>query len=346
MGSQTNTLSANGLTVVTDPSSGNIDSSSTYSLTINGQNPPLSISNPSGTLSGLAQAINQSGANVQATVVNVGSPTSPDYRLSVQSNEYAPDTIQLTDSSNNSLLNTVGSGGSYVQYQVAGASSPTNSTTRNIALSTGLSVNISGTGSATITVEQNASSMENALSSFVKAFNSATDELAKSRGQNPGPLAGQSYIGTLTSELQNLAGYSSGSGTLQSLSDVGITFDTTGHLQFDATAFNQATGTSLTALQNFLGSETSGGFLQNAENLVTSINDPTDGILPNAATSLQTELTNTASQISTDQDRVNQLQTNLTNQMDAADATIASMEQQLSYLTSVFQAMQDNSKNG
>jgi flagellar hook-associated protein 2 len=346
MGSQTNTLSADGLTTVTDPSSGNIDSSSTFSLTINGQNPPVSISNPSGTLAGLAQAINQSGANVQATVVNVGSPTSPDYRLSVQSNEYAPDTIQLTDSNNNNLLNTVGGGGSYVQYQVAGASAPANSSSRNINLSTGLNVTITGAGSATVSVAQNASSIQNALSSFVRAYNSATDELAKSRGQNAGPLAGQSYVGTLTSELQNLTGYSAGSGTLQTLSDLGITFDTTGHLQFDGGAFSQAAGNSLTDLQNFLGSETSGGFLQSAENILTSINDPVNGVLPNAANDLQTELTDTANQISTDQDRVNQLQVSLTNQMDAADATIASMEQQLSYITSVFQAMQDSNKNG
>src|SRR6185437_1320462 len=74
-GSQTNTISANGLTTVTDPSVGNIDSSTTYTLTLNGQSFQLTDSDSS--LNGLAEAINTSGANVQATIVNVGSSSAP-----------------------------------------------------------------------------------------------------------------------------------------------------------------------------------------------------------------------------------------------------------------------------
>src|SRR5581483_6560272 len=108
--------SADGLTTVSDPSVSNIDSATSYTLTVNGQN--YSISNPSGTLNGLAQAINSSSANLQASIINIGSSSSPDYRLSVQSLNYAPDSIQLNDGTNN-LLNTL-STGTNVTYQVNG----------------------------------------------------------------------------------------------------------------------------------------------------------------------------------------------------------------------------------
>ncbi len=81
---------------------------------------------------------------------------------------------------------------------------------------------------------------------------------------------------------------------------------------------------------------------------MTGINDPTTGTLTTAAQSLQTELTNVGSEITTDQDRVNQLQTNLTNQMDKADAAISSMEQQLTLCDQHVQrdAEQNNNNNG
>jgi flagellar hook-associated protein 2 len=74
-GSQTNAVSTNGFTSVQNPSSQNISSSSAYTLSVNGKD--YVISNSAGTLNGLAQAINSSSANVQATVVNVGSSSTP-----------------------------------------------------------------------------------------------------------------------------------------------------------------------------------------------------------------------------------------------------------------------------
>ncbi len=82
-GSQTTAVSSTGLTTVQDPSSTSITSSSTLTLTVNGTS--FSIAPASNTLEALVQAINGSGANVNATILNEGSPSAPDYRLSVQS---------------------------------------------------------------------------------------------------------------------------------------------------------------------------------------------------------------------------------------------------------------------
>ena len=52
------------------------------------------------------------------------------------------------------------------------------------------------------------------------------------------------------------------------------------------------------------------------------------------------QITNIGNQITTKQNQVDRLQTTLTSQMAAADALISSMEQQYSYLSSMFQAQQ------
>ena len=337
-GSHTNTLSNTGLTTVTDPSSGNIDSSTSYSLTVDSQT--FSVSNPSGSLNSLAQAINASGANVQATVVNVGSPTAPDYRLSVQGSKYSPTAIQLTDGTN-TLLNQL-SAGTYVQYQVNGSPSTVNSDSRSINLSTGLTVSIAGTGTANITVAQSASGIANAVNSLVSAYNTAFDEIAKSRGQGGGALSGQSVVYQLSSALSDINGYISGSGNLTSLSDVGIAVDQTGHLTFNSSTFNAAASKSVSDVVSFFGSVSGGGFLQSANSALSSITDPTSGTLTTYSTSLAGQLTDLKTKVGTDQTQINTLQTNLTNQMSKADAAIASMEQTLNYMTTLFAQQQAN----
>ncbi len=334
-GSHTNTLSNNGLTTVTDPTATNIDASSSYTLTV-GANKTYTISDSAGTLNGLAQAINASGANVQATVVNIGSSSAPDYRLSVQGSGYTPDAIQLGDGTN-SLLNTL-STGAYVQYQVNGSGSTVNSDTRTATLSTGLSVNLLATGTANITVSQSTAGIEGALSSLVSAYNRANADLAKSRGQNGGALAGQNVIYDLTNALQNIASYSGASGKIGSLSDVGLTFNQSGQLQFDSSAFQKAATTSTSDLINYFGTESGGGFLQNTSHVLNSVNDATSGILAGFSSGLSTGLSTITAKIATDQTQITALQTRLTNQMSKADAAIASMEQQLSYITSLFSA--------
>src|SRR5436190_1920950 len=77
LGSSTRTLSAGGLQTVADPFQQNISSASSFTLTVNGTD--YAITPAANTLSELAKAINRTtGANVQASLVNVGPSSSPD----------------------------------------------------------------------------------------------------------------------------------------------------------------------------------------------------------------------------------------------------------------------------
>ncbi|HEX4168878.1 MAG TPA: flagellar filament capping protein FliD [Bryobacteraceae bacterium] len=342
IGSQTNAVSTGSLTKVADPTTSNIDSGTSFTLTVNGTN--YSISDSGGTLSGLAQAINSSSANVQASVVNVGSGSSPDYRLSLQSLSYAPDTIQLGDANNSSLLSTI-STGSNVTYQVNGQpSTPISSNTRSATLSTGLNVQFLKTGTTQITVSQSASGIESALSSFANAYNSIMTELNKNRGQGGGALAGDSIVYQLQNALTSLANFSGGSGAVQSLSAIGLSFDSSGNLSFDSGTFSATASSNPNDVLNFIGTATSGGFLQTANSMITSVTDPTTGIIAGDNSTIASQLTTIGTKITTDQAQVSQLQTTLTAQMATADATISSLQNQLTEVTDLFAQMQTNER--
>jgi flagellar hook-associated protein 2 len=343
IGAQTNTVSSSGLTTVSNPSSTDISSSTAFTLTAGGGT--YQISNTANTLSGLAAAINASGAPLQATLVNVGGSASPDYRLSIQGTQYAGTPIQLNDGSQD-LLTTL-STGSNVAYQVNGLpATPVTSTSRNLAISPGVSINVLAVGSAAITVSQSADAISSALAAFATSYNTVTDELVKNRGQNGGALAGQAVLLELNSALRSLASYSGTStGTVNSLPDLGLSFEQNGHLQFDSGAFATATSGSLTAALSFLGSETGGGFLQAADTALTAVTDPTRGIITQQTQSIASSLSTLTTKISTDQTNLAAFQTNLTNQMAQADAAIAALEQQTSEITDLFAAQQTLSKS-
>ncbi|HZU22611.1 MAG TPA: flagellar filament capping protein FliD [Terriglobales bacterium] len=341
LGSKSSAMSNSGLLTVTDPTQDNISTGSSYTLTVDSKPYTLNLTDTS--LDGLVNAINSSGAGVSATIVNVGGST-PDYRLSIQSQNYAADTIQLTDSGDNPLMTTLATG-SPVTYQVNGQpSTPIESNSRTVTLAPGLSVNILAAGSTDITVSQNGSSIANAINSFVTAYNAAVDQLSQSHGTGGNALTGNSIVFSLEQTLQQLTNYT-GSGNITALSDLGLTFDSNGHLQFDETGFLSTASQSMNDVLSFLGSVSgNNGFLGIASQTLTGVMDTTTGILPQAMNDLATEVTNIGTQINDDEDKLTTLQQTLTQQMAQADALIASLQQQNTNLTNLFSAMKVNAQ--
>jgi flagellar hook-associated protein 2 len=146
--------------------------------------------------------------------------------------------------------------------------------------------------------------------------------------------------------LSSLGNYSgTGAGNINSLADLGLSFDQNGHLQFDSGVFAAATSSSVTTALSFLGSSTGGGFLQAATTALTAVTDPTKGLITQETQSIAASLTTLTTKIGTEQAQLATFQANLTNQMAQADALIASLEQQTSQITSLFAAQQTISKS-
>jgi flagellar hook-associated protein 2 len=342
VGSSTTTISSAGSPPVTDPSSENISPSTSYTLTVNSNTTTIS---PTGdTLDDLANSINNANAGVTATIVNLGSNSSPDYRLSLTSTELGGDTIQLNDGTND-LLTQV-QGGADAQYTVNGNSTVLTSNSDQITLAPGLAATLVGANpneTVNITVAANEDSLSTALSNFATAYNTAASAITQQTGQNGGALAGESLIYELQQALSQLANYVSPSGTVQNLGGLGLDLSDSGILSFDASAFDSA---SSTEVQNFLGGLTTNGFLQSANNIMSSVADPVNGMLTTQYNNLSSEVTGDEAQLSNDQTRVNLIQTNLQQQLSQADAAIATLQEQNTYYTNLFQTENANNMAG
>lgn len=342
-GSSTTTLSSATLPTVSDPTATSISTSSSFTLTVGSTT--TTITPASNTLNSLAQAINASNAGVTATIINIGGPSAPDYRLSLQATTLGSTAVQLNDGSQN-LLTTLNLGTS-AQYQINGQpSTPISSNTSTVTIAPGVTVNLLSAGTTTVTIGQDPSAAENAISSFVSAYNAAATELATNHGNTGGALTGQGVVLSLQRALQSLIHYSGGSGQVQSLADLGISINSTGQLSFDQTKFASVAAASPQDLATFLGTSTTTGFLATATNTLNGVDDVASGTIQASINALQQQVTADNNKISDDQNSILTMQNNLTEQMSQADAAIASLQSQASFFSQLFTATQDAIQNG
>ena len=336
-GSSSSAIS-NSATPVTDPTTEDISGSATFTLTVGTSTYNITADN----LDDLASAINSSGAAVEAVVVNLGTPESPNYQLSLQATALGAVNLQLNDGTNNLLtsLNT-GTDASYtVDGQPTGGITSDSST---VTLAPGLTVNLEGTGTTTVTVASTLSSVSSELSSFVTAYNAAFTELHKNFGQNGGALVGDSSVLDMQQALEQVIGYTGSGGSITSLAQLGVEFTQEGTLTFDSSSIASLTQSQISDALTFLGNTNSGGFLQYANNTLNSITDPVSGAIATETQALDTQNQNDQTQINNDQAKLTLMQTNLENQMAQANALIATLENQTTFLQGLFQA--DTSNN-
>jgi len=339
-GSSSSALSNAGSTPVTDPSTQNISSSTSFTLTV-GSN-TYTVSPASQDLNSLAAAINSAGAPVQATVINLGGPSAPDYRLALQSTDLGGDALQLNDGTNNLLTQTAtGANASYtVNGQPPGGIS---SNSRTVTIAPGLDISLNKAGTSTVTVAGNTTAISNSLNAFVTAYNAVVTEVQKQHGQKAGRLTGDSSVLAMESSLRQLGDYSGSSGSITSLTQLGIQFTKTGALTFDPSALSGLSSQKISDAISFLGDPNAGGYLQFATSTLNGLLDPITGLLSSEQQSLQAQSTKEAKAISDAQDRVTQLGNNLMAQMAAADALISKLQSQTQFIVGLFQLPTQNS---
>ncbi len=338
----TSSAESNAATPVTDPTSQNISSSSTYTLTVGTSTYNISLSTNS--LNSLAAAINASGAPVQAVVVNLGSPEAPSYQLALQSTGLGDVALQLNDGTNNLLTSlTTGTDGSYtVDGQPSGGITTDSS---SVTIAPGLTVNLLATGSTTVTVSSSLNSVSSELSSFVTAYNAAFNEVEKNFGQNGGALTGDSTILSMQQALTQMISYTGTGGSITSLAQLGVEFTQQGTLTFDSSAISGLSQSQISGALTFLGDPNGSGFLDFANNILNGITDPTTGLVASETQTLQNANQNDQNQINNDQTQLTLLQTNLQTQMAQANALIAQLQQQNTLLQGLFQYDTSNNPN-
>jgi flagellar hook-associated protein 2 len=290
--------------------------------------------------SSVAAAINSLyGSQVHASLVDLETGGSPDYRIALQGPSGTTYDIQKTTATSYQREQTVGA---LASYEVNSSGVVNTSTTRNITVSTGVTATLVGTSGGSpvgITVTRSTSALSTALSGFADAYNAAVTEVGTQRGQTAGALQGQSIVNQLSSILSSISTYAS-SGEVNGLAALGLDLGTNGQLTYSPLTLMAADLSSSTGVTSFLGSATGGGFLKNATDALTSLEDSTTGLLKTAETDTTSQITKLGTTISAKQATVDAMQIQMQNQMAAADALIASMEQQYSYLSGMFAAQQ------
>jgi flagellar capping protein FliD len=321
---------------VTDPFTESISSASEFTLTVDGEE--YSIVPAEATLAELAEAINSSGAAVEATIVNIGSASDPDYRLSFRSTKLGEVSVQLNDGSMG-LLDTTATG-TLAEYRVNDQpAAAITSDTRAVTIAPGLTMTMLKEGSTSVTVSHNVASLSNSLSALASAYNAAVAEIDKHRGKDAGVLEGSSLLYTLSQSLRDIVTYDSGAEGISSLASLGMEFDDSGNLSLDMVAFGTVSTGDFEKIEDFLGSAATSGFLKYAADITDGLQENTTGAFDVAITSLSERIAWQDTRIAEEEDRLAQLEENLVARMAAADAMIASLERQVTYMTGLFESM-------
>ncbi len=316
----------------------------TYQLWIGSTSDPaneIDITSADNSAQSVAAAINaKAGDKVRAVAVNVGSADTPDWRISLQSTSLDNQPLDIQDGGTSLQAQTPGHA---AQYIVNNSGLTVTSSTRSVAITSGLNVTLLTQDPGhpvNITVVRSTSALANALTTFTSAYNAVVDSLDQQRGQNAGALSGNSVINSLSQALAGIATYAPQGTQFGGLRDLGLELGADGHLTFNSLQLMAADFANSPGVTAFFGSTEGGGFLQSANDLLNGVVDSQSGILKNVEAGVQSQIKDTNTQIAAKQDQVNQLEERLQEQMAAADAAIASMEQQYSYLSNMFQAMQ------
>lgn len=280
-------------------------------------------------LAGLRNAINGLGAGVTATIFTTGTGSLPNY-LSVSASETGAKTLSLVADPGGAATNllTAANQGANAEFVLNGVAVSKASNLINDVVS-GVSFAIAGlsgpTETTTIRLSSDRNQLATALESLASAYNGVVDFLDSQIGEAAGLLSGSNLIFATSTALRQFTSFN-GSGAVKSLSDIGLTLDSSGKMSFDAAAFSQLSDARLSSAFTFAGTSVNG--IASLVGRFAGISDPITG----AAKLEQDQFAATESrligQIDILTDRVSAQQESLRQRLQAADTLLASLESQ------------------
>ncbi|HML16596.1 MAG TPA: flagellar filament capping protein FliD [Bryobacteraceae bacterium] len=300
--------------------------SNTYNLDLTGNN----------NLQGLENAINASGAPVTASILT----TSGGNYLSVTADATGATTLQLYDgatASGTDVLTDTNQGSDAV-FQLNGIKVDQSSNTVNNIIP-GLTFTLLAPSATPVTMslQTDPSQLSSDLQDFVTQYNALQTEIGTQTGTSGGPLAGQTVLNQIQETLRQLTSYTTTTGTVQSLADLGIEFSDTGVASFSSTTFDSLGSQQISDALTYIGSTTSG--LGGFSATLDQFSDPVSGLIQDEVTGLQKTDTDLQTQASTVTTQIETMQTNLVSQLAAADAAEETLQNQQQELSGSLQAL-------
>ncbi len=336
------TANENSLTGYASATATQVSSTGDMKLVVGSKSYDIPLTSATNNLQGLASQINLQNAGVTATVLT----TSGNDYLSVSAAATGATTLQLIDDPS-SATNPGGANTPWLTATNQGVNADfflnnievkqASNTVNNIVPGLSFSILDKSTTPVTMTLASDPTQLTSALQGVVSNYNSLRTALNGQEGPSAGALSGDTSITQLEVAMDRFTGYTNSSGTVQSLSDLGITFSSNGPATLDPTVVSGFSDAQLTAAFSFIGSATSG--LVGTSQPFDQFSDPISGLLTVEAKGLANSDTNIQSQISALTSRMTVMQSNLASQLSSADAMIAELQSQQSELSGSLQSL-------
>ena len=308
----------------------------------------IAIDSGNNTLAGIRDAINDADAGVTASIINDGTTN----RLVLASNTSGSAgaiTVAVTDD---------GSGGTHALSGLASANLVTTQTADDANLTIngititrssntitdavdGLTFNLKDTGTSTVSVSKNTSTVTAAVTAFVKAYNEAVAQIKSLtaydvENEKAATLTGDSTARGILSQLSGMLGatMSGSGGNVSRLSDLGIAIQRDGTLALDSTKLSAALNNDEVDLAAFFGSteSTNKGIAVRFDEMLENIIG-TDGLIEGRTDGINTSIENLQDRYERLELRLEAIEKRYRAQFTALDTLIASMNQTSSYLT-------------
>jgi flagellar hook-associated protein 2 len=315
----------------------------TLTLSVGGSSTAITVDTTNNTLAGIAAAINSApNAGVSASVITT---TGGSRLVLTGTNTGAANQITVTPSGGDGglaalALTTVPA--QDASYSINGFAATSASNVVSNAIS-GVTLNLLQPSAVstptTLTISPDTSSAQKSIDSFVTAVDGVLSSIQTLTGYNAstqtaGPLNGNATLEAFQNQLQVILGkFTSGSGGVNSLTDLGITAGADGSYSTDDTKLGNALSASLASIGNLLGG--TNGIATQIDNLVDGYTKP-GGLLDTINQGLQTGLSNVSTQQTALAAQMAAYSARLTAEYNAMDTAVALLKQTQTYLNAEF----------
>ena len=224
-------------------------------------------------------------------------------------------------------------------------SSATNTVTGAL---TGVTLNLTSTGSSQLTVAQNTTPITTAVNDFVTAYNSYASTVSQLDSYDTttkvaGVLLGDSTLSSIQTQLSNIVGGAVQGNSIGNLATLGITRNADGSMSLNATTLANTLASNPSAVQGlFTGAS---GIASRLSSTLSNFNDGTTGILQTRINNLNSDLNNLQSQQTALNARMAVYQQQLVKQYTNLGTLMTSLNNTSSYITQSLEALNKNSSS-
>jgi flagellar hook-associated protein 2 len=326
----------------------------TLTFTIGESTTPVTIDATNNTLTGLKDAINSSGAAVTASIVNVGTGGTPDFRLIVQSKETGTDNAVTIGGTVAGGIDPFPGGGELVQAASdaifsANGLTVTRSSNKISDVIPGLTFVLLKEGdkdgliestdpSANVTVSVDSTAIKSAITGFVESFNAATKIVNSQFTLDPnterqGSLAGDASLRGILSRLRKELSSAGGIGVgFKFISDIGVTFQKDGSLIVDDAKLSSALETDPTGVSN-LFTIVQNGIGKRIPDAVDDFISSVDGALTFRQKGIQASIQRIDEKVAREGERIAALERRLTQQFSTLEQLVSQLNSQGQFLS-------------